>query len=954
MNKLLDFLVRMCIISFGFLGSLPLQGKMREVKVGVYDNAPIVFRQADGHYSGFSVDILRHIAQKEGWQLTFIHGSWPDCLSRLESGVIDLQVYIAYSTERAKKYDFSAVALMHNWGQVFNLINQPYSSLFELAGKKVAILKGGIHAVAFQNLIQKFNIKTTLVEFSSHDAVFQSIAAGKVSAGVANRIFGMSNKDIYSLSASPLVFNPIEIRYAAPKGTNSDLLNTIDRHLTIMKQNKTSIYYKLFDKSLPGASKKQIPSWLLILIGGLLAVLLAAIVYIRLLRRSKAETVFNRAVMDNMAEGVYLVLLKDKTIVYANPKFELMFGYDPGEMLGQPVSIVNAPTQLSTDDTAANIFAVLHKTGEWRGEVLNIKKDGTVFWCFANVSRINHPVHGEVVISIHSDISEQKKSREKIKWQENETRRVEKLLHQKTEQALEKSEERFRIIFEQAAVGVALIDTNTGCFIQINRRYCTLVGYTKEEMLNKPYMAITYPEDLDEDQVHMQRLIAGEIRDFSLHTRYQCKDGSMVWVNLTVSPTWQPGEHPSFHIAVVEDITNTKNMEIHLRQTKESAEIANHAKSEFLAIMSHEIRTPLNAILGMAAIIQNTPLNGQQTGYMEILVQAGKNLLSLITDILDLAQIESGRLVLQKKPIHLAKLLQEAIDVQTHNAVQKGLDLGLQLGPRTPDRFIGDEKRLRQVLLNLIGNAIKFTDQGAVKLQVLCPTPQTLVFSIEDSGIGIPQEKQALIFKPFSQADSSDTRQHGGVGLGLTICKRLVDAMKGQIWVESIVGKGSIFHVSIPLLDDAPLEHPLEHPLVLPAIESDNHLPKVNKSRSILLAEDMEANAVLIDVYLSDTPHRLVMVTDGRQAVQRIQAKEKYDLILMDIQMPFMDGIEATLKIRAWEKDQNIAPTPILALTARAMTGDKEKSLAAGCDDHITKPLTMEKLLDIIDKFTSD
>jgi signal transduction histidine kinase len=236
-----------------------------------------------------------------------------------------------------------------------------------------------------------------------------------------------------------------------------------------------------------------------------------------------------------------------------------------------------------------------------------------------------------------------------------------------------------------------------------------------------------------------------------------------------------------------------------LRKAKEVADLANRAKSEFLAVMSHEIRTPLNAILGMTEVAQATNLDSDQSLCLDVIGRAGNNLLTLIEDILDLSYIEAGRLTLEEKPVDLNALTQEALDIHKQNADSKSLVLHCQIDTDAPNRFFGDQKRMRQVLLNLIGNAIKFTASGEVKLLVTCPTPQTLLFSVLDSGIGIPFEQQKLIFAPFSQADTSSTRQHGGVGLGLAICSRLVDAMSGQIWVESEVGSGSSFHVSIPL-----------------------------------------------------------------------------------------------------------------------------------------------------------
>ncbi|MBF0357788.1 MAG: response regulator [Magnetococcales bacterium] len=386
-----------------------------------------------------------------------------------------------------------------------------------------------------------------------------------------------------------------------------------------------------------------------------------------------------------------------------------------------------------------------------------------------------------------------------------------------------------------------------------------------------------------------------------------------------------------------------------LKIAKHTAESANTAKSEFLAVMSHEIRTPLNAIIGMSEVARERNKDQDMSRFLEVIDQSGKNLLTLVEDILDLSYIESGRLSLANEQINLKKLTQEALDIHSINAKNKLLDLTCKIDPETPNIFSGDQKRLRQVLLNLIGNAVKFTNHGEVVLHVSHPSSQTIVFSIKDSGIGIPQDKYALIFEPFSLIDSSTTRKQGGVGLGLTICKRLVDVMGGEISVKSELGKGSVFHFSIPI---STKDH---HSDQLPLLDGsqEKRASKAKSAISVLLAEDVEENAMVVEAYLSSTPCLLDCVEDGRQAIKAIESGKKYDLILMDIQMPVMDGLEATKQIRNWEKEHGHTKTPIVALTAHAMNGDEEKSLIAGCDIHITKPISKKKLLEVIEQFNS-
>jgi PAS domain S-box-containing protein len=406
-------------------------------------------------------------------------------------------------------------------------------------------------------------------------------------------------------------------------------------------------------------------------------------------------------------------------------------------------------------------------------------------------------------------------------------------------------------------------------------------------------------------------------------------------------------------IHVASDITKRKLAETELRHAKEFAEKASRSKSEFLAIMSHEIRTPLNAILGMAEVVRTTELDPKQIRYIAVISRAGQNLLTLIGDILDFSQIESGQLTIEKKSVELGKLTQDVIEIHTLNAEQKNLDLRSLIKPGTPDFFDGDPHRIRQILLNILSNAVKFTNQGKIELLVSCPDKNTLLFSITDSGIGILPDQQMQIFKPFSQVDSSFTREHGGIGLGLSLSKRLADTMNGKLWVESQYGSGSTFYLAIPLTDK-PLHHDHNLSVITATTNSPDQKQLTTTKKIILLAEDDSDNAMLIQVFLKNSPHQLDVVTDGQQAVDKTLANHRYDLILMDIQMPRIDGLEATRQIRAWEKKNGKRKTPILALTAHTMAEDKELSLAAGCDSHITKPISKITLFTIIDKFATE
>lgn len=406
-------------------------------------------------------------------------------------------------------------------------------------------------------------------------------------------------------------------------------------------------------------------------------------------------------------------------------------------------------------------------------------------------------------------------------------------------------------------------------------------------------------------------------------------------------------------IEYIRDVTVRRQIEEELFRAKMTAEVATRAKSEFLANMSHEIRTPLNAVIGGAEILSGTLMTRQQRQIVDMLCVNSEFLLEIVNNIIDISQIEAGKINLEEIEFNLKELVDKVCNIFEANARKKGLLLTRCVDPDLPSAVKGDPSRIRQVLVNLITNAVKFTAHGHISISCgyAKENKEKILFSVSDTGMGISKSKQKVIFKSFTQADTSTTRQFGGTGLGLAICRRLVELMGGHISVKSQLNKGSTFYFTTRLKHVQASETTTQpscnegEKQAAPAVTC-----KFIQPARILLVEDYKYTRLIVLHFLAETPFEIDMAENGLQAVEKY-TNNKYDLILMDLQMPVMDGYYATREIRKIEKSKGLAATRIIALSAFALSEDRQKSLDAGCDDHLSKPVTKAALFTMLAKY---
>jgi len=533
---------------------------------------------------------------------------------------------------------------------------------------------------------------------------------------------------------------------------------------------------------------------------------------------------------------------------------------------------------------------------------------------------------------------------------------------------LEKEVVRNRTFLNSSFDGIMLLDVE-GNLIEANQSFANMLGYTIEELTNLSIYDIDVRWTREELQRGIQEF--KHKKSVIFETLHRRKDSSIC--NVEISANSVQLDDTIIQFCICRDVTQRKQTEIKLQQSKELAESANKAKSEFLANMSHEIRTPMNGVLGMAQLLTSTALTDEQKGFIQIILDSGDALLTIINDILDFSKIESGNLELEQKEFNIVDTVNSVCNLLSKQADDKRINLQCQINDDLPKNVIGDSSRLRQILINLVGNAIKFTKSGSIDMMIsgkwitANPNQPTyeFKFAIADTGIGIENEQIHKLFRPFTQADASINRQFGGTGLGLAICKRLVELMQGTIWVESRDGvggnppsdwiseraknnsqgssQGSTFHFAIAL----PLG---KQELIKRQVDAFSQL-ETNKERTllkILLVEDNAFNQKVALLMLKKLGYKADAVENGQEAVNRL-SEQAYDLIFMDIQMPIMDGRTATKIIR--ENSASKTKPWIVALTADALPEDKITCLDSGMNDYISKPVNIQEIVRSISEY---
>lgn len=656
------------------------------VRVGIYQNSPKVGLDDDGDPRGIFIDLIEAIAEREGWELEYVPGTWQEGLQRLTTGDIDLMPDVARTAERTELFAFHDEPALSSWHQVYAPAGSGIGSILDLNGLSVAVLDGSVQQDQLGNMVEGFGIDVDLVSFPSFASAFEAVAESNADAVITNRFFGEYHASEYGLEDTSVIFSPSRLFFAAPLTGREHLLEAIDRNLVEFKRDPQSPWYQSLDRWTSGPPLTTLPEWI------------------------------------PWAAAILAVIL------------------------------------------TANLAIVI---------VLRRRLQG--------------------------------KTRQIYEQARQHTRELEKRVDERTSELRETSAF-FRALIDQIPSLIYYKDQNlryTGC----NTAYERAFDLDREDIIGKHVTELEYLSErqqarFEEEQTRLLEKGGSINREVSL----EFADGSRHEMLYSAARITGPDQRPLGIVGLLVDITVQKRVEKELAIARDRAEAADRVKSAFLATMSHELRTPLNSIIGFTGILLQElagPLNEEQEKQLGMVQKSSKHLLTLINDVLDISRIEAGEMNLAHERFDLAESIENVIDILRPLAEQKSIRLETHF-EKNPGLRMGDPRRVEQILLNLIGNAVKFTESGSVDVSVDKEDDgphNPILITIRDSGIGIREEDLRDLFKPFRQIDSTLSRKHEGTGLGLVICKRLTELMKGEIQVSSRWGVGTTFTLRLPLAE---------------------------------------------------------------------------------------------------------------------------------------------------------
>lgn len=857
------------LLSVTFCLTLSGQSFAQQLKVGVYNNKPLVFQDEQGNMQGLTIDILRAMAAEEEWDLEFVPGSWVECLQRLEKGEIDLQVAIAYSSARSEIFSFPQKTLITNWGRLYRNPDTVADSLLDLDGMTVALLEKDIHAQVFTELMNKFSKNVKTVYLQSYDEVLKQVEAGNVNLGVVNRMYAMQNAHNFNVKATPMIFNPIQVRFAAPKGKNSAILQAIDHHLQLLREDKNSVYYRSLKKWFGQDHTATLPQWLkpaLLAGGGLLFFIV--LISLLLKKQISIKTKDLQTIFDSSPAAIF-IHDKNGKIIDLNQTMLEMFKIKKEEAL--TLSIADYCSPENPMDTMSAMWEEASAGNPQRLEwIARRPNDDSTFLVQVNIKRIFYG-NKEVIYANVQDITAEKEAKKQ----------------------LASEQERLAVTLRSIGDGVIATDTSSN-IVFLNKVAEELTGWKSEEAKGKPssevFNIINEKTGLECTSPIQRVLELGRIVGLANHTALIAKDGTLRSIADSGAPIRNPESKIVGVVLVFRDVSHEKRIEEELLKIR---------KLESIGVLAGGIAHDFNNIL--AAILGNIELTAFRIPEEDIksirLLKNAKKATRRATKLTQqlLTFAKGGDPV--REEINLPELITESADFVLHGGSQVACTYNF---PDDLWRVEVDSGQISQVIQNIILNA-KHAMPGGGTVTICCDNlsdavPESLLsidagdfvrITLQDTGIGIPKEIIDKIFDPYFS-----TKQEGS-GLGLAICHSIINKHDGYLTVDSIPGKGTTFTIYLPAIPDTGVTTTKNSGIGI--------TPSVTAARIMVMDDEV----MLLDVALSQLTvlgHEAILVTNGVQAINRYQELQDQgspvDLVIMDLTIPGgMGGQEAARQL---------------------------------------------------------
>ncbi len=875
----------LCISIFLLLSNIMAAEKI--IKIGVYENNPLIFIGEKKKADGFIIEIIEKIAKKEKWEIEYVPCFFEEGLQKLQKNEIDILPLLAFSEERAKLYTYSKENIITNWANVYMKKDSNIKELLDLEGKKIAGLKNDIHIKKLKELGNKFNIDFEILEKNSYREVLELVANKKADAGVVNRFFGMKFAEKYDLQKSNIIFNPVAKYLAFSKKTDKSFIKKIDEDIKKMKENKISIYYMSINKWIEKkVDKNEVLSYSAIIIF-VIAILFFIFYFLSRISWVRSNLGMDKVIEEKVSTNILIVTFLIVLFIWfiysfldcnINGRVRNYIEYlipmnSPYKMISR---IILSITIFLSGIIIAHVF-------------LRLKKEQNSLKTMARHLEVTINSIGDAVIvtDLNGAITKMNPIAEKLTgWSYKEAKGKE-------------IEEIFNIINAKSRKKVE--------------------NPVKKVLENGKTMGLTNSTKLISRKGKEYNIAdsAAPIKDI---------DGKILGV-----------------ILVFHSVNKEYSMIEELKKRRNEAEKSSRVKSNFLANMSHETRTPLNGIMGLTEILRDIEENDEKKGYLDMIYESSLNLLNIVNNILNLTNIEKGRVEIHNKNVNIYDVLNSMILIFKKECEKKNLEFKFKYDKSFPEQIEIDELLLIQIVINLLGNAIKFTKKGYVELIVKDIMNEEIEFTIIDTGIGINERKEKKLYEPFEQGEYYLTKIYGGTGLGLAITKKLVDLMEGKIKLETKENKGTTFRVRLPFKEGVKGKEEK------PQKEEEKQFVK-GRQLKIISAEDVEINQVILKKIAELQNWDLKKVYNGEELIKELEKKE-YDIVLMDIQMPVLNGLDATKILRGNKKYKDLI---ILGMSAFALPFEIDRAMKSGMNDYLIKPAKREKLIEKVSKLIKE